>query len=480
MAIEVTNQSTANKSWVWHPAAHQRFGEELYYFLLAVKPFAREKHNEAIAGLMHKFGIPRYCSYQLFGSFDALLRVWLPPRAVREFINEAKSLPLVRSVHDFRVSDKRRCWIIGDAISEKNVAEKAKSLQLDQVRSEQDPSKTFDRSRLTKDGLLRKREQVDEINTIKAVIAFSPPEQNFSTELTATIETKIDKLLIDEHSGFSNPTLMFGRGFCWGLAKVIAKDYSALGTFINHASNELSVYGVGTQTYLVMDSLHCLEGDSISNVALIQSEGGDPSVEMFLPELYSEVAAAALTRIDKAQFEEFVSKDIKRFEEEEESTRSPQAVENRNAIRAFLRAAVLKDVDDAYLALYPIFRDTERRLRTPIGRVAAAYYPTGVSGLLEALKQNKPAPPKSPDKLTLRDALQAAKLILSAALPNDGWVKKLSESEFEAITEVRNIVMHEHELNLKTHWHDYAKRILRLFEIRDGIESRYSELTTPA
>ena len=414
MAKEATNQSSKPESWVWHPAAHQRFGEELYYFLLAVKPFARKKHDEVIAGLMHKFGIPRYCSYQLFGSFDALLRVWLPPRAVREFISEAKSLPNVRSVHDFRVSDKRRCWIMGDEASEKNVAEKAKSLQLDQVRREQDPSNPFDRTKLMSDGLLRKREQGNENNTIKAVIAFSPPEQNFSTELTATIEKQIDDLVVNENFGFSNPTLMFGRGFCWAVAKVIAKDYSALGTFIYHASSALSVYGIGTQTHLVVDRPPPLEGDSISNVALIQSEGGDPSVEMFLPELYSEVAAA-LTKIEKAQFEEFVSKDVNRFEEEQ-STVGDQAVENRNAIRAFLRAAVLNDVDDAYLALYPILRDTERRLRAPIGRLAAAYYPNGVSGLLEALKQNKPAPPKSIDKLTLRDSLQVCTANLSQIL----------------------------------------------------------------
>jgi hypothetical protein len=220
-----------------------------------------------------------------------------------------------------------------------------------------------------------------------------------------------------------------------------------------------------------------LEGDSISNVALIQSEGGDPSVEMFLPELYSD--AADLTRIEKAQFEECVSAVLNAFEGGQ-ATISDQSGESRKAIRAFLRAAVLNDVDDAYSALYPIIRDAERRLRTPVGRIAAAYYPTGVSGLLAALKQDKSVPPKSTDKLTLRDSLQAAKLILSVACSSDEWVKRLSDAEFESISDVRNTVMHDREMNLKNQWQDYAKRMLRLFEIRDGIESRYKELTTPA
>lgn len=472
--------------WVWHPEVHERFGEQLMYFLLAVKPFKRDEHDADVEKLMQKFGIPRYCSYQLFGSYDSLLRVWLPPSAASEFKREIGDLPGCRYVYDFRVVVKRLCWA-QDIPKQKGansatIKHKAKALVVEKVRAEQSGNLSDkDRNELEKNYLLLQRPSIDGNETIKAFIAFSPPEQNYTRQVQESVEQQIQEVLTESGTfQFKSVTLMFGQGFCWALAKVVASKYSDLGRCVREASRKLSLYGINTQTHLVVDFPPPREGDSVSGEALKMTLIGDPMVHGFLPELYEPppTGVPELDVVERAVFEKFVKEMLGKNQPASETGRT--LIDDFETIKQFLRAAITNDRDAAFIALFPALKNAERRLREPVGRSAAKIYPGGVAALLDYLRQQKGNPPASLEKMSLRDILQAGRAILRTAVPDDSWLAKWNDKDFEEIGEVRNTVVHDKPFIPRKEWKTFAERVLRLFEIRDGFELRYQQLNAKA
>ena len=147
-------------------------------------------------------------------------------------------------------------------------------------------------------------------------------------------------------------------------------------------------------------------------------------------------------------------------------------------MRNFLKAAILDDRDAAFVALFPALKNAERFLRDPVGRSAAKLYPGGTMALLDFLRQQKGNPPASLSKMSLRDMLQAGREILRKVTPNDDWLAKWNDKDFEEIGEVRNTVMHDKPFTPRKEWKVFAERMLKLFEIRDGFQLRYEQLNT--
>jgi hypothetical protein len=74
-------------SYNWHPAVHEEHFEETLYFVLVRlhEPLHRpvaEQTRELLSGA----GIKYACAYPLFGSWDALVRVWLTSASYKRFI----------------------------------------------------------------------------------------------------------------------------------------------------------------------------------------------------------------------------------------------------------------------------------------------------------------------------------------------------------------------------------------------------------
>jgi len=459
--------------WVWHPAVHERFQETLFYFLLQVRPFELVEFDNEVKALMSKYGVPRYCLYQLFGNVDCLLRVWLPPQAGRQFKEDALGLRNVKLVNDLYVAirDKRLCWIFNEAekLPINSIAEAAARLTEDEVRRQQVGDDESLRQRLKDTGLIFKRpvETVSGVR-IKAFIAFSQPDSGTNEKLRQAIVDRLVEMLKDREYRFDQPpTLMIGVGFCWAFVKVVAQDYAALGRFVNKTNSEFGLYGIYSSTLLVVGDPPPIEGDSVSASALGVSGGFNPLVARVLAGLYG----APLDHAECGKFEDFVLKRLPSLE----SQPTADSVKDMEVMRNFLEASVRDDRDAAFLALYPAIKGAERRLREPLGRlVGKTQYPGGMPALLEFLKQNKINPPKSPNDFTLRDSLQAGAEILRHALPDDTWVKeRLIGSIFEGIGDIRNTVMHDKVLDLRAEWKAYADRMLDLFDIRNGLEQRY-------
>ena len=82
----------------WHPLVHQRFDEDLYFVV-----FRLAQSTDVLStldDLVQEAGVNAYCSYVVFGHFDALLRAWLTPphwqRLLRVVSRYRERIPEIR------------------------------------------------------------------------------------------------------------------------------------------------------------------------------------------------------------------------------------------------------------------------------------------------------------------------------------------------------------------------------------------------
>jgi len=61
--------------YVWDPAVHRYFGEDLYFFILRAENPTRA-YYEDVSERCKNSGVSAYCLYKLYGYYDGLLRVW--------------------------------------------------------------------------------------------------------------------------------------------------------------------------------------------------------------------------------------------------------------------------------------------------------------------------------------------------------------------------------------------------------------------
>ena len=107
--------SKGKKPIVWHPLVHQRFAEELYFFLLSAKPFYEKNIFEDLDELMNDFGVEGYCAYRIFGQYDILLRVWLPSARGPQFLDKAtERIGNLQAITPFHVTSLRDRWRFKD------------------------------------------------------------------------------------------------------------------------------------------------------------------------------------------------------------------------------------------------------------------------------------------------------------------------------------------------------------------------------
>lgn len=102
-----SNSSLKRPILLWHPQIHAFFGETLYFFALRFHGYSKE----ILYGLRERFqekGVVGVCLYELFGSYDVLLRAWLTQAnltVAQNIISETRELAATPAV--FRVSEMR-------------------------------------------------------------------------------------------------------------------------------------------------------------------------------------------------------------------------------------------------------------------------------------------------------------------------------------------------------------------------------------
>ena len=67
------NEQSETNMLIWHPKIHEYFNENLYYFALRFKGYRRETVRKIRDNLISE-GIIGICVYEIFGSYDILIR----------------------------------------------------------------------------------------------------------------------------------------------------------------------------------------------------------------------------------------------------------------------------------------------------------------------------------------------------------------------------------------------------------------------
>src|SRR5215204_3092441 len=103
--------------YVWHDEVHiARESARLQYWRLSFVPeFDRRRIFDTLRSIYRAFGITSYIAYETFGSFDLLLRIWIPRTCdSEEFMAalETSLFPLsLWQVEYFAVGTVERHWI---------------------------------------------------------------------------------------------------------------------------------------------------------------------------------------------------------------------------------------------------------------------------------------------------------------------------------------------------------------------------------
>lgn len=480
MKIRSASAGARKPVLIWHSAVHEHFKEQLYYLLMTIKPLDDARVKSKIKSLLMRYGVGQFCVYQVFGSFDMLLRVWLPSPVFRDFTNDMKTqIDNLHSLIHFQALQKLQCSQFYGFREETKPAMKSSLSELTTsiVRKVQKDSDAKAIDWCINLGFLRTRdadEQEEEGKYVKAFIAFSAPLGGLPNTFKDKIIDGLAAKLNDKRSGFDNVTILEGVGFGWILAKVVAKDFHRFGKLARDVASEFGPSGVASSTFLVSGLEDSMEGDCVSEEALRQAEPVNNAVAAFIPELYTPDPPK--TERLKRAIEEFVQSKIIR----DPGSESQLARNDSNAMHNFLIGVMKNDREAMFEALFVCIIRAESDLRKPLVEFAKRCT-TGVDGLLQAVQKYEPNGPKRrSENFTILDSMRGAFWILSQLdeTRNDEWVKtNLQDSVFQNITKYRNYVMHaKEEFELQKNWIELAQAMLDMFRIHDGIVVRYQKL----
>ncbi len=473
---------------VWHPDVHHRFDEKLCYFLIAVKPYDEKAFKRNLAALLSHYGVPQdgYCIYELLGSFDFLLRVWLLRGYRADFEKRARGddrrggdvksdgcIQNLGAILSFEVDASIKPWGFENDESPENLesitVEQVKAIQADSFY--QAPVDLVERH-IIADGAEGERKLK---KPIKAFVAISAGPELYATKHGGAVirELKSDRLLGD--LSIKSHAMYQGIGFAWLLIKLVVEDYYAIGAFVAKLHENFSHHGLTTSTFLVSEKADVWsQGDGITSLALQLFEGLDTEVRDRLPELYSgSLPRDTILSIQKC------AKTI--IEKERKQELSP---EEAQIIVDYLSAVVSQTRERVLISLFPTLGAMESDLRKPLHRAADLFFTGGKKGLYNLLNV------KDPSKMPLGDVLKGWAAIILDCFKPDGQITLSPEEKLllgaenlNSIAKMRNIVVHFGDFDPSTRmWEGWYETLIILFPVKrllNRIINEISQYSTP-
>ena len=445
----------------WHPDVHERFGERLFFFLLALRSFNEKELGPKLQQLMGGFGVATerghegYCSYVVLGEFDHLLRVWLPADMDTKFIQQARQILPVETVLQFTVQNVISDWRFQSApnASVLSKLDRAEVARVQRVRTEAESLG------LCRDGVAywvpqggKKARKGHTADPIKAFICMKAPEKVSDQMLTAVQQRLIQ--YINSAAHVDHRTVYRGVGFAWLLAKVVADDFHALSALVRGISNEFGEFGVSTNTYAA--TYHFAEGDNIREEALTSAKTTTEQVAQLCPglrdheRLVGELGAG-------------VRNAVSNFIEHQVLPASLGEADQRS-MAGLLEAVLWDSEEQAMEALYLPTVRTERAIRDPLLKLAEQSE-GGIKNLIRVLEERKQEV-KGAGTITLGACLLGAREYIRMHQPDFTLAIEFSEEEIRTIAKTRNRLMHGAPLKLKEEWPALAEYLLSLFRAR--------------
>jgi len=262
---------TEKLKYIWHYDVHnKKFGETLLYLKLSFYPiYMRENIFDKIKSFFEKRGIYSYCIYELYGIYDLMLRIWIPPNQhVNQFRGELfKELETLycRNVIPFIVEKNDLHWAWLDEENKKLISPSEMDVS---NLSGDDITEVNQDDQLKINGLLTQNiiKEYKPKRGIKFFIVIPPPDSiEIPTQRSSEIIlSRLKGMLIESKKYIFEPSIYSGHGFAWILikGKVSFENYFMINELtqkINEAGVKL--FYIHTYTYLVTSSdfQYCIE-----------------------------------------------------------------------------------------------------------------------------------------------------------------------------------------------------------------------------
>ena len=465
----------------WHPEVHAHFKEALYYFFLSIKP-ENFKWLDQLTGLLSQHGVARFCAYPIFGTYDILLRLWLPPHLLQKFLQDIdEHVSNLHSLAHFQTIRILQCYGFFDYpyTDPAQLALALSELTPDSILAAQSAEKEEALLKLRKRGLLRIKSPAEFARNrglIRAFITISEPRGNLPTNERKRIIAEFAARL-NNRQKFSRTTLIEGTGCGWLLAKLVTKDFYHIGGLVHAMVREFAGAGISSSTFLLTQQDDLTEGEVVCTEALREFEQGNRFVADFLPALYTPGINDSKT-LDRGGIEQFIAEMLANWKPADvaDPTAALDRQHDTTAIHDFFSAVVHNDRDKTLTALFPRFLRAETVLKPSLRIIKCC--PRSVEGLLHELQRyDVEGPKRKLNNLSILDLLRTAPWIFSHFRPNDPWVREfLLESTFAEIADKRNLVAHGRDFSPRKDWLPLATAVLTLSRIREGIVMRYQEI----
>jgi hypothetical protein len=449
------------KAVVWHPLVHQRYEEELYFFLISVKPFEQIKILDNLKKVAAHFGVEKFCAYRIFGQYDILLRIWLPSARGPQFYERAQeeiiNVQAITPFHVTSISDPWRFRSQNMELTIKQLSTLTPPIIKDIQGGKADPKV---KQNLVDAGLLA---EVDDYrktkkNAIKAFVAVSEPKwpdykkrQKMFQQITH---------LVEDDNRLQKVTIYSGLGFSWLLIKAVTEEFYAFGQLIEKIAEDFSEDGVSTNTFMAATDAY-VEGECIS-LASLDAKDGDESVRLFLPELYASDIAAPM----RDEIEEFVRRKI---------LKDGLGTNDQLAFQKYFKAVLSNNSIEVLTTLYPKFVEAEQDLRAALIGYATKH--GAVEKLVSELDPKKEYI-KSMWTIPMAYSMRGCRMVLLKENPGDEWLSKLAENTFDQLASFRNKIMHGAGFRRDHDWKSFAQAALDLMKIKEKFLQMFNGLAS--
>ncbi len=402
----------------WDHSVHSYLKERLVYYLARVRPYQRDVAVRALNQLVSEEGLGTVRAFELFGTYDLLIRAWLPgeyPQRLEELLKKHLGSGCT-GIQQFEVQQVVHRWYRSSTESDGNRGNRQNALRdLDQqvIESIQDGRAPAQFAALRKAGLIFDRASMHK-KTICFFISVNFGEKlDFSQR--ASVVREIADYLTSSHK-LTRVSIDRGYGIMQILIKAEVEDYYAIDTIPDWIANKFETYKAITETFLSKPPLHISGDGRIGRATFTELRGRDFLVAAILPEIYERAR-------QNAEIEDYLAgnEQIKRL--------GPGA---KRFVRDFLMAVLNKKVAEWASVLMKLFFEWEGYLRDN-HRKYLGKLNLNVNAAYEAAKIGS----KPWDEFTLVDTLQ----VLYQGLKSTPRAHKVS-SHWSELTNARNAASH--------------------------------------
>ena len=278
-------------SWAnmeWHYEVHHRFGEQLVYYLLRVRPYEAEIVFEKLTSLLTRHKLESVRIFKVFGANDLLIRAWLHSQVTPDFPEWLRdSLVYDIGIKTFTVTALHMISSLPPEVSLPDNSDLLNSLyDEDTIRAVQNGHDYELLEKLINTNIVFTRDQQgpDPIKFFLAV-HLSQDEERIHADAARVVCNYVQ----DQMATISKTSVYRGVGFCDILIKgdVVGENFFSIGELIDWIYGNLKKYGATTETYIVAWPQPLVETpDRISESTFKAIHGKNLFVQSVIPELY--------------------------------------------------------------------------------------------------------------------------------------------------------------------------------------------------